>query len=433
MPTQNVVLIVLDSVRKDIFNCVAKRLKSRADIKFNRAVSPSSWTLPAHGSMFTGKLPHQHNAHAGTRSFDIDESFLNKLEVTTSAASANLTLNSKSGFRELFDTYESVYFERTAVVPGGESITGFVQDNVGNSFAELKFIKEALKSGTLARSGINGLWAKFFADRDWRPPINRRADYGTRAVRNSFSIPSEPFFGYLNFMESHLPHRPVSDYNFDLSTVPSSWSSSDINKWKPHQKPSQYTEYIKNLQDVYTATVEYLDREVSNFLEDIQTETNLHTTFIVTSDHGDHLGYEQENNTIGHSMTSVSESLVHVPLLIVDPPTQSKGNVDEPVSLRSLPLLVEGLFNNSIEDVSSEYVLSERLAVSNPSSVPDSPKFTSPERGVTTSTSHKTWKTRCHEDKKFNIPIDKISVDPTTTMIDNKNMKKRLRDLGYME
>lgn len=66
----NVILIVVDTLRADHMSCYHyERLTSpnldqvaANGVLFENAISPSSWTLPSHASMFTGLYPNQHGA-----------------------------------------------------------------------------------------------------------------------------------------------------------------------------------------------------------------------------------------------------------------------------------------------------------------------------------------------------------------------------------
>lgn len=81
--SRNVVLIVLDTVRKDFFDDYAPRLQEKADNSFDRCYAPSSWTIPSHASMLTGDLPHQHGVHTYNKGFggiDFDSTFLSDLD-----------------------------------------------------------------------------------------------------------------------------------------------------------------------------------------------------------------------------------------------------------------------------------------------------------------------------------------------------------------
>jgi hypothetical protein len=66
----NIVLITLDTTRADRLGCygyerpTSPKLDAFASesIVYTRAISPSSWTLPAHASLFTGKFTSSHGA-----------------------------------------------------------------------------------------------------------------------------------------------------------------------------------------------------------------------------------------------------------------------------------------------------------------------------------------------------------------------------------
>ena len=71
----NILLIVLDAARADHFSSYGYHRPTTPNmdrmagegVRFTRAVSTSSWTLPSHASLFTGLLPDEHgtrNQHA---------------------------------------------------------------------------------------------------------------------------------------------------------------------------------------------------------------------------------------------------------------------------------------------------------------------------------------------------------------------------------
>lgn len=111
--TRNVVLVVLDTVRKNTFDEYAPRLRRRSDLSFEQCRAASSWSVPSHASIFTGELPSEHGIHA--ESFDADFSFasvdpestfLGRLPGhRTVGVSANAYVNSTFGFDALFDEF----------------------------------------------------------------------------------------------------------------------------------------------------------------------------------------------------------------------------------------------------------------------------------------------------------------------------------------
>jgi arylsulfatase A-like enzyme len=66
----NVVLLTLDTTRRDRLGLYGYSRKTSPNLDalaalsvvFDRAVAASSWTLPSHASIFTGKFPSSHGA-----------------------------------------------------------------------------------------------------------------------------------------------------------------------------------------------------------------------------------------------------------------------------------------------------------------------------------------------------------------------------------
>ena len=71
----NVLMIVMDTVRADHLGCyggprVTPNLDdlAAASTRYETCTASSPWTVPSHGSLFTGRDPHTHGAH----SFDLE-------------------------------------------------------------------------------------------------------------------------------------------------------------------------------------------------------------------------------------------------------------------------------------------------------------------------------------------------------------------------
>ena len=66
----NIILVTLDTTRADHLSCYGYQRPTSPNLDklasesvfYTRAVSPSSWTLPAHASLFTGKFTTSHGA-----------------------------------------------------------------------------------------------------------------------------------------------------------------------------------------------------------------------------------------------------------------------------------------------------------------------------------------------------------------------------------
>lgn len=323
---RNIVLIVLDTVRKDYFEKHAPRIRERSDASFERCYAASSWTVPSHASMLTGKLPHQHGVHA--HNIDLgdlnpDEVFLNDLnDHRILGVSANANANVERGFDSHFDEFIAESFNRFGLLRGGIDIDSFAAQYEGDHKL-ISFLLTAIKKGELLPSLVNGTLAKLYDKNGWTPNVPRYEDYGAKAViENVENInTTEPFFLYANLMEAHMPHRAVKGYSPDLYSVPASWSSYEVDNWDINNgDPGAYDEYLHNIRELYRASIDYLDRKVVQLIDRLEKDTDRETTYIVTSDHGEMLGLNDEIYALGHNSGGVSEELLHVPCHVINPP-----------------------------------------------------------------------------------------------------------------
>jgi len=70
MDQPNIILIVLDTLRKDVLpiyggNAYTPNLNEFANdaVVFPNTIAPSPWTMPSHMSFFTGKYAIEHSVH----------------------------------------------------------------------------------------------------------------------------------------------------------------------------------------------------------------------------------------------------------------------------------------------------------------------------------------------------------------------------------
>lgn len=365
---RNVVLIVLDSVRKDVFDRYATRLRRRADVSFEQCRAASSWSTPSHASMFTGRLPHQHGFHTYRRSFaDLsrDETFLGRLDgYRTIGISSNLYTGPTYGFDELFDEYVDIgprirYPDSWIDSPLGE---------VGD-FPEL--LRQAIRSDAPAEYLLNALSCVLGPPFE-ALPVPALYDNGavptSRMARRTAAASDEPFFMFLNFMDVHQPLSTHLGIDDSLHAVPDSWSSKDgfyRTKWdiNARNRTGEHREFLSNYRDLYGATVEYLDRKVSALVDAVRRVTDRPTTFVVTADHGENLGYEGDGYQFEHT-NSLSEGLLHVPLCVIDPPGNADGSVDSYVSQVRMGELIAGLASGETPDVTDDRIAAEVMGLS---------------------------------------------------------------------
>jgi hypothetical protein len=156
-------------------------------------------------------------------------------------------------------------------------------------------------------------------------------------------------------MEGHLPHQPRLGMDSEHHSVPWSWTSTDFDHFEANREGQEYVEAhsadVENFRELYAANVEYLDRQVDRFIDEIIAQANRETTFVITADHGENLGYEDDDYLLAHS-SSLSEALLHVPLLVVNPPQgwTVPGAEERFYSHLQLPQIIESLAHEETYD-----------------------------------------------------------------------------------
>jgi len=310
--------------------------------------------------MFTGELPSVHGVH----SYNLDFSGLTERDTIMSDlpdhehlnVNANGFLVPEFGFNALFD--RNVSIRHTRRYPEG-------LDAGERSVPEL--VTDALAHEHPFKSLANGAASKLYWLID-ALPVEQVFDKGaTRISSHTLDIlhsTPEPFFLFLNFMEAHVPHKPYRKYDDELYEADSSWSSTEmdlqtINKRRPESLEEHATD-IEHFRDLYAAAVEYLDRKISALIDDIRSLNLGETTFIITADHGENLCYPEEDYLIEHT-ASLSEGLLHVPLLVVNPPAGHSATTDGYLSHLDLRKMIVGVANDSLPDLRSDRISAELL------------------------------------------------------------------------
>ena len=347
---RNVVLVCLDSVRRDYFDQYAPRIKELTDTDITRCRAASSWSAPSHASIVTGDLPSEHGVHANQFSFtqlNASSSFLSGLDShRTIGISANAYASSKFGFDRFFDEFYDYPYGN--LFPGGLVIDEFLnRSNKSGIEKYLDFLKACLQHNSTVKSLLNGIWAK--TPKLPNTPFPRLIDDGARQIAatavNRADDSERPFFMFLNFMDAHTPHRPLIQHDRELHDVPNSWTSQVENKWDIYLDSRSDPEYTSNFRQLYAASIDYLDRVVVEIVKQIQEKTDRETTFIITSDHGENLGYPDEEHMIGHT-GSLSEALLHTPCSIINSPDTWPAMKESYFSHLSIGPLVRAITNN---------------------------------------------------------------------------------------
>ncbi|MDS0295301.1 sulfatase-like hydrolase/transferase [Halogeometricum luteum] len=368
--TRNIIVVCLDSVRKDYFDRHATRVRSMADVSVEQCRAASSWSVPSHASMITGQLPHQHGLHTHNRDFSTlprERTLFEHLprEYHTAGISANVYAGPAYNFDRFFDTFVDApryqYF-----VDGLNATTYFNETGKRGRELYVGFLREAMRHDRPFRSLANGVAAQM-KQTAMGSPIPDPMDDGAKLIRReALELLKErdaPQFLFLNFMEAHAPFSPIIGMDRSLYSVPNSWDSDREQFWDVSLAAERYPDYLRGFRELYAANIDYLDRVVSGLIEEIRRTVDRETTVLVTADHGENLGYPFEDGLLGHK-SSLSESLLHVPLEIIDPPRGWEEPTGRFVSHLELPDLVCGLADGETPDIGTDRAVAEHVGLS---------------------------------------------------------------------
>jgi len=320
----NVIVIVVDTLRADHLSSYGyKRDTSpfidslvQEGVRFENAISPSSWTQPSHASMLTGRYTYE--IHAETKPLDGTFPTIGEVMQTqgyrTGAFSGNTEFFTRRqgfgrGFLHFEDDYQSV---QDAFL--NSSIYGYLFDFYG--------LRKALNyEGVPTR--------KYASD------INRSAlkwidqDKGT------------PFFVFMNYFDVHDPYLPPEPYRSKYANVPN--PGGLINGFVERYHPDLTPEQLQSEVDAYDGAISYVDDQIKALFGELDQRGLLDNTIvIITADHGEELG---EHGLLQHSASLYLQE-IHVPLIMVGKEIPAGQLVDTPVSLTSLPSTILSLVDS---------------------------------------------------------------------------------------
>jgi len=298
----NVLLIVLDTARADHFSFMGYHRNTSPNIDalaqesavFDRAYSTCCWTLPSHGSLFTGLYP----VHAGSTSETLQLPG-NNTTITESLAAAgydtaafvcNSWISKERGFDQGFGEFNEMW-------------RGDYKNSTTQNHSPLE---------TTAVQNINA----------W---ISRR------------ETGQKPFFLFANLNGIHLPYTPPEP--FLAKFLSQGYTNQQVNRiaailsWWPFLagEISLSEKDFRIMNDLYDGEVAFADHLVGQMVNQLKISNMLDdTVIIVTSDHGENLG---EHGLIDH-MISMYETTLHIPLLIRYPKAfEARSRVKDLVSL----------------------------------------------------------------------------------------------------
>jgi arylsulfatase A-like enzyme len=304
----NVLVLILDTVRAASTSLhgyarsttpALERLAAEG-VRFDWAIAPSSWTLPSHAAMFTGRA-------AST----LSSSWRTPLDATHPTLAEALAAHGyvTGGFvGNLFYTHHESGIER-----GFQVLRDFRRSRLqlifSTTLGQTPFVDRILWGERTPRALVEA-FRRFELRARTEPQSDRRR---AAEIVDEFlawqGSATRPFLAFLNLYDAHDPYDPPPGYRTTFAATPTR-------------------------QDNYDAGIRYMDDQLDRMLRVLRERGVLERTLVVvTSDHGEQWG---EHDLVNHG-NSLYLPAVHVPLVVRLPGGARAGErVAAPVSLTDL-------------------------------------------------------------------------------------------------
>lgn len=321
----SVLLLILDTVRAQNLSLYGYEKPTTPNlekwaaegVRFDRAFATSSWTMPSHAAMFTGRHAHELNIAGGKRVTwiaPLDDEYptlaeaLTKAGYATGGFVANLSyITWEHGLNRGFIHYDD-----------------FIVN--GHSF---------VLSSIIGRTVVDKLRLNVRLGRPTGLTRKSAAEVNQLAMGWINKLDGRPFFAMVNYFDAHTPLVVPVPFDSLFGPRPKYGRAADNAAFglAPNDK-------VKRVSS-YDGAIAYMDQQVNHLLSELKESGLLDNTLvIITSDHGEHWG---EHGKFYHG-NSMYRQLLQVPLVMRFPGRIPQGKVvSTPVSLQHLPATVLGM------------------------------------------------------------------------------------------
>ncbi|MBN2056180.1 sulfatase [bacterium] len=313
----SVILLVLDTMRADHLSLYGHQPRTSPHLEalatestlFTRAMSPSSWTLPGHASLFTGLYPFEHRAHTVATGPGITHPREDRITTNVRPLAENYLTLAEWLRGKGYDT-AGVVANTVFMTPKYGLSQGFDHYDVGQDRVE----------------GINAR-------------VLRWLDGHTATA------PDTPFFLFVNYMDTHRPYntKPVPGlFDHDVPRNSGRTLGQLYNAVMP-QPEVMPDDLIELANEQYDTAAANLDAGLGVLFDALRQRAVFENVLlIVTADHGEYLG---EHCLVEHSKDVYQEAL-WVPLIIKAPGQRRAMREDQLISLVHLPNIILSLTGN---------------------------------------------------------------------------------------
>jgi arylsulfatase A-like enzyme len=295
-----VILISCDTLRADHLSCYGYRRETtpnldalaKEGVLFENAISPETWTLPSHASMFTGLYPKHHgvtpNANLAESTLTLPEALHDAGYINGGYIGFTFWLYPWRGFSHGFDVYNTPAWRFRNINDTNRLVEGWLDaTQIPNFFLFLHAFD------------VHSKPAKQFDGLPYGPEDDRYLHFAKE-------FPNPPTFA--------RPGRDIVDAEAFLT-------AANEGKLTLNQEEIDYCKAL------YDDSLRMIDSALGELFEKLKKQGFYDRALIVvTADHGEEFG---EHGTYGHA--NVYEPALHIPMVIKFPKGQFAGTRFKPV------------------------------------------------------------------------------------------------------
>lgn len=331
MKRPNILLVSLDSLRADHLSIYGHSRTTSPNLQqlctqeqttlFKNAYATTTWTLPSHASIFTGRDPAEHGIFDKGTKIDPSQTLPHILSGRgyQTAAFINNAWLTQAGITDGFDSRFDIF---EMEMPS---------NRVTKQLNRLKIVLSLKDNG--AKTTINRF-------KKWMEPNSN-------------------WFSFLHFNEPHYLYNPPRSYQkpyLNGSTIPSILKQrrvftkqGDFYADNTSVSESEMNTFI----DLYDGEIHYIDEQLGKLFEHLnQIGEWENTLLIVFADHGELFG---ERGLVGHHFC-LDNALLHVPLIVKWPNTSGSHR-----SVNESAVSLKHIFDTVLKAIGSNHPQSDPL------------------------------------------------------------------------
>jgi hypothetical protein len=356
MRKPNIVIIVLDTLREDHAQGL-DRLLDYGFVKYQNAIAPAPWTLPSHASMLTGLYPSEHGIHETQERRGEELIRYSRLRM--------------SSLDNILQKYKDENYD-TVLISANGIVTPWTCFEAGRNILIDPFVSTILTDDTISiitraqklggrtslilyylrKNNITKLLkiGQFYLIRGLKVLPKYISEYFVREKGGGLAVSlvktlrlEEPFFLFVNLMESHNPYTRLGEEK-KLNCAILKWLSigninpQDMRFWRTY--PHHAERATRRAIELVSTILQKADRS--------------NTLIIVTSDHGELLG----DGGLGH-IYSLKDGNIRVPLYVKYPEGWKKKKQKTYIPLTDIPKILDP----STDTIGSDLAIAETFGV----------------------------------------------------------------------